>query len=103
MLTRWINTAKRDFKSLSEQEILALAISSEEEDARIYQAYADGLREDYPASASVFDDMATEEHEHRRRLIELHQSRLNNTALRRSNETDVATTLNEEVLRPFLR
>ena len=79
MLTRWINTAKRDFKSLSEQEILALAISSEEEDARIYQAYADGLREDYPASASVFDDMATEEHEHRRRLIELHQSRFGET------------------------
>ena len=70
---------KRAFASLSEQEILALAISSEEEDARIYQTYADGLREDYPASASVFDEMAVEEHEHRRRLLTLHQERFGDT------------------------
>ena len=56
----FFSNGKRAFESLSEQEILALAISSEEEDARIYQNYADGLREDFPASASVFDDMATE-------------------------------------------
>jgi hypothetical protein len=45
------------FKDLTEQEILALAISSEEDDARIYSDVAEGLRADYPASAAVFDDM----------------------------------------------
>ena len=66
---------KKPFNTLSEQEILALAISSEEEDARIYQAYADGLRDDFPKSAQVFDEMAKEEHEHRRILIDLHTER----------------------------
>jgi len=66
---------RRDFDTLSEQEILALAISSEEDDARIYLAYADGLREEYPASARIFEDMAAEEHTHRDRLIELHKAR----------------------------
>ena len=66
---------RRRFSDLSEQEILALAISSEEDDARIYRLYAERLREEYPASAQVFDGMAAEEDEHRRRLIELHQSR----------------------------
>jgi len=73
--TRWIPSLRRRFRSLSEQEVLALAISSEEDDGRIYRSYADGLREDYPASAAVFDEMADEEDQHRRRLIELHQSR----------------------------
>ncbi|MEE9315388.1 MAG: ferritin family protein [Rhizobiaceae bacterium] len=76
---RFLPNNKRDFKSLSEQEILALAISSEEEDARIYQTYADGLREDYPASANVFDEMAAEEHEHRRLLFTLHKKRFGDT------------------------
>jgi rubrerythrin len=49
MLNRFFPNTRRDFSSLSEQEILALAISSEEDDARIYLAYADGLRDDYPA------------------------------------------------------
>jgi rubrerythrin len=66
---------RRRFKDLSEQEILALAISSEEDDARIYRSYAELLREDYPASAAVFDGMAVEEDEHRRRLIDLHRDR----------------------------
>ncbi len=66
---------RRRFKDLSEQEILALAISSEEDDARIYRSYAEMLREDYAASAAVFDGMAAEEDEHRRRLIDLHQDR----------------------------
>ncbi len=48
----------RAFKDLDEREILALAISSEEEDGRIYADFAEGLRDDYPDSASVFDDMA---------------------------------------------
>ncbi|MFD0916744.1 iron exporter MbfA [Pseudahrensia aquimaris] len=75
MFSRILSGSKRSFDSLSEQEILALAISSEEEDARIYQSYADGLREDYPASAAVFDGMVKEENEHRRRLIDLHVQR----------------------------
>ncbi|NVK34542.1 MAG: VIT1/CCC1 transporter family protein [Rhodobacteraceae bacterium] len=75
MFSRFINYGRRDFNSLSEQEILALAISSEEEDGRIYQAYADGLREQYPASAKIFDEMAEEENDHRRQLIDMHKSR----------------------------
>ena len=66
---------KRRFDTLSEQEILALAISSEEEDGQIYAAYASKLRADYPASAAVFDDMAAEESEHRRWLIEAYKRR----------------------------
>lgn len=73
MLRRWWGSGKPEFDSLSQQEILALAISAEEEDARIYQAYAAGLRDQYPASAGVFDAMAKEEHEHRRRLLDLHK------------------------------
>ena len=75
MLSRWFNSDKRSFASLSEQEILALAISSEEDDARIYRAYADGLRADFPASAEVFEGMAAEEDEHRQSLIDLHKRR----------------------------
>jgi rubrerythrin len=59
--------------------VLALAISSEEDDARIYLAYADGLREQYPQSAKVFEDMAEEEHSHRNRLIEAHRKRFGET------------------------
>ena len=65
----------RTFSELSEQEILALAISLEEEDQRVYLEYAHGLGDRYPASAKVFTDMAAEEGEHRRRLIELHRQR----------------------------
>ena len=61
----------RKFDELSEREILALAISNEEEDARIFADFADGLHDDYPASAKVFDEMAAEENGHRRRLIDL--------------------------------
>src|SRR3954471_6762127 len=75
MLARVFGLGRRSFDSLTEQEILALAISSEEDDARIYRAYADGLRQDYPESASVFEEMATEEDGHRTRLIERHRAR----------------------------
>ena len=67
--------AVKAFAELTEQEILALAISAEEEDARIYADYADGLKADFPASAKVFTDMAAEENEHRRRLIELYRAK----------------------------
>jgi len=63
----------RSFESLSEREILALAISLEEEDERIYADYAEGLRQDFPATAAMFDGMREEESGHRRRLIELYQ------------------------------
>lgn len=62
-------------RDLSEQQILALAISSEEDDARIYRSYAQRLHQDYPGTAKVFDGMADEEDTHRMRLIELHQER----------------------------
>jgi erythrin-vacuolar iron transport family protein len=65
----------KNFDSLSEREILALAISLEEEDERVYADYAEGLREEFPASAAVFDAMRAEESGHRRRLIELYQKR----------------------------
>ncbi len=65
----------RDFKSLSEREILALAIFLEEEDERIYADLAEGLRGNFPASAEVFDGMREEESGHRRRLIELFRQR----------------------------
>ena len=63
----------RTFDTLSEQEVQALAISLEEEDERIYADYAEGLREEYPATAKVFDGMREEESGHRRRLIDLYR------------------------------
>ncbi len=63
----------RNFDSLSEREVLALAISLEEEDERVYADYAEGLRQDFPGSAAVFDGMRAEESGHRRRLIEIYQ------------------------------
>ena len=68
-----LSGSKRAFDSLSEQEILGLAISSEEDDARIYLAYADQLRASAPQSAKVFEDMAEVEHTHRNMLIEKHR------------------------------
>jgi erythrin-vacuolar iron transport family protein len=65
----------KQFGELSEREILALAITMEEQDARIYRDYADGLSESFPASAQVFLGMAAEEDEHRRWLIELYRER----------------------------
>ncbi|MDC0013056.1 rubrerythrin family protein [Octadecabacter sp.] len=70
---------RRRFKDLSEQEVLALAISSEEDDARIYRSYSERLRADFPASAAIFDDMAIEEEGHRTRLIDLHRVRFGDT------------------------
>ncbi len=71
---RWL-THRRQFGELSEKEILALAISSEEDDARIYRGYAEHLRAEFPGSAAVFDGMAQEEDTHRHRLIDLFRSR----------------------------
>ncbi len=63
------------FKHLTEQEILALAIASEDEDGRIYGEFADRLRTTYPASAEVFKKMMAEEDEHRRMLLDLYRQR----------------------------
>ena len=79
MLSRVFGFDRRSFDSLSEQEILALAISSEEDDARIYRAYAEGLKDQFPQSAKVFEEMAVEEDGHRAALIELHRQRFGET------------------------
>jgi rubrerythrin len=63
------------FAELTEPEILALAISNEEEDSRIYRGFAEGLRLQYPASAKVFDEMAEEEVRHRTMLFDLYRKK----------------------------
>jgi erythrin-vacuolar iron transport family protein len=66
---------QKKFKDLSEKEILALAIASEEEDGRIYGEFADRLRESYPATAQMFEEMREEEAGHRDRLFEMFRER----------------------------
>ncbi len=61
----------RNFTDLTEREILALAISNEEEDGRTYSDFAENLRENYPDSSEMFVEMASEESTHRRSLIDL--------------------------------
>lgn len=65
----------KKFSELSEQEVLALAITNEEEDSRIYRGFAEGLREAFPASAKVFDEMADEEVTHRTMLFDLYRKK----------------------------
>jgi rubrerythrin len=65
----------KNFKDLSEQQILALAISLEATDARIYADFAAGLKADYPATAKIFEEMEAEEDEHRGKLIEEYRRR----------------------------
>ena len=65
----------RKFSELSERDILALAISLEEEDSRIYGDFADGLREIYPDTAKIFDDVRGEDSQHRDSLIEIYRTR----------------------------
>jgi rubrerythrin len=85
--------SKRRFADLSEREVLALAISAEEEDSQIYATYAAKLRADFPASAAVFDGMAAEEDEHRRRLIDAYRHRFGDhiVPLRREHVADFYT------------
>jgi rubrerythrin len=63
------------FAELNEQEILALAISNEDEDSRIYRSFADTLRPSYPDTAEMYDKMAIEEIGHRDMLLELHRKK----------------------------
>jgi rubrerythrin len=65
----------KNFADLTEREVLAVAISSEEEDSRIYMSFAEDLAERYPDSAKVFEEMAEEERGHRHRLLELYEQR----------------------------
>ncbi len=65
----------RNFSELTERDLLALAISSEEEDGRVYADFAHDLRDEYPGSAQMFADMAAEENEHRRKLIDVFAER----------------------------
>jgi rubrerythrin len=65
----------RDFSELSEREVLALAIGAEEEDGRIYNDLVERMRDEYPATAKIFAEMAGEETEHRHRLLELYREK----------------------------
>ena len=65
----------KKFEDLTEREVLALAISLEEEDERVYSDFAEGLHQDYPGTTSVFEGMREEESEHRRRLLELYRQK----------------------------
>ena len=65
----------KNFADLTEREVLAVAISSEEEDGRIYMTFAEDLKERYPDSARMFEEMAEEERGHRHRLLELYEQR----------------------------
>ena len=69
---------KKHYYNLSDKEILALAISSEEEDARIYQYYASLFIKDFPETASMFQEMLDEENVHRRQLIDLFKNKFSN-------------------------
>jgi rubrerythrin len=63
------------FADLTEREILALAISNEDEDNRIYRSFADALRASYPDTAEMYDKMAEEEIGHRDMLLDLHRKK----------------------------
>jgi rubrerythrin len=65
----------RTFKSLSEKEILALAISLEEEDARVYDDFAEGLEAHFPGTAQQFKQLRADEDKHRHRLLELYRQK----------------------------
>jgi erythrin-vacuolar iron transport family protein len=67
--------AVKNFADLTEREVLAVAISSEEEDSRIYMSFAEDLAERYPDSAKIFEEMAEEEKDHRHQLLEIYEQR----------------------------
>ena len=65
----------KNFADLTEREVLAVAISAEEEDSRIYMSFAEDLAERYPESAKIFEEMADEEKGHRHMLLEMYEQR----------------------------
>src|SRR5438552_16266078 len=93
----------KKFKDLSEKEILAIAIAAEEEDGRIYGEFADALREEYPATAQMFEEMREEEGGHRDRLFAMFRQRLGDhiPLIRRDNVTGVLTRQPVWLVRPL--
>ena len=77
----------KNFADLTEREVLAVAISSEEEDSRIYMSFAEDLAERYPESAKIFVEMAEEEKGHRHMLLQMYEQRFgpNLPPIRRDN------------------
>jgi rubrerythrin len=77
----------KNFADLTEREVLAVAISGEEEDSRIYMSFAEDLAERYPDSARIFEEMAEEEKGHRHMLLEMYEQRFgpNLPPIRRAN------------------
>ena len=65
----------KNFADLTEREVLAVAISAEEEDSRIYMSFAEDLAERYPKSAKIFEEMAEDEKGHRHMLLEMYEQR----------------------------
>src|ERR1700734_4301604 len=94
---------KKKFKELSEKEILALAISSEEEDSRIFGEFADALRETYPATANMFEEMRAEEVVHRDRLLAMFRERFGDhiPLIRRENVKGFLTRRPTWLVRPL--
>ena len=93
----------KKFESLSEQEVLALAISLEEEDERVYADFAEGVRQDYPASAALFEAMREQESGHRQKLIELYRKRFGDhiPLIRRQDVRGFATRPPVWLMRPL--
>src|SRR5215813_6667620 len=93
----------KKFENLSEQEVLALAISLEEEDERVYADFAEGIRQDYPASAGLFEAMREQESSHRQRLIELYRKRFGEhiPLIRRQDVRGFATRPPVWLMRPL--
>src|SRR5207237_7974112 len=83
----------KKFKELTEKEILAIAIAAEEEDGRIYGEFADALREEYPSTAQMFEEMRAEEVVHRDRLFAMFRQRFGDhiPLIRRENVTGFLT------------
>src|SRR5258708_8601551 len=77
----------KNFADLTEREVLAVAISAEEEDSRSYMSFAEDLAERYPESAKIFEEMAEEEKGHRHMLLEMYEQRFgkNLPPIRRDN------------------
>src|SRR5215469_15135329 len=65
----------KNFSDLTEREVLAVAIAAEEEDSRIYMSFAEDLKERYPDSAKLFEEMAEEERGHRHMLLQMYEQR----------------------------
>src|SRR5271170_4919304 len=93
----------KKFKDLSEKEILALAIASEEEDGRIYGEFADALRETYPSTAQMFEEMRDEEVVHRDRLFAMFRERFGERIplIRRENVKGFITRRPTWLVRPL--